>query len=162
MHIGHLNVTTFRGISIGAEHWYGDLHIENADDSNDHHEIELSRKLSDKEVLALNKKAGARIYESGDKSTGFNTEAEVWEIGIQKFKSDYKGILLTGDSACWSAWANVLVYPDSFAPIVHEMNEIAKEFQSLNGYEGSEQSKVEKLDDRWMRRYKIIRNLCKT
>lgn len=165
MVIGHLDITSWRGISIGAVHWYVSIIIDEGDKLTE--TIELTRPLTSAEAKALNVERAARGYfsrhKAGDKTTGFNTEEDAINTGIQYFKAHYTGVLLDGDYACYSAWKKVIVYPNEFAPLVKEMNDLADRFQKLNGYECDRKHAklVERLDQRWAKRYTALRELCK-
>ncbi len=160
MVIGYLDISNWTGISIGAIHWYGKLQIDHLGRREDE-TIELRRKMTNKEILALNKEQGFAMYRAGEKTHRFDTEQEVIDFGIQTFKSGYKGVLMRGSIGSFTPWHNIIVWPLAFTPLVTEMNKIAKQFQAINGYEGQQKKVAEKLDKKWFRRYTTLCNLCK-
>ena len=93
-----LYITSWRGISFNAEHYYGKLikvesekiNIENVHDWSlrGFDDVELKKKLTQKEAEELNEKdsyLGSR-YEEGYESNRFNSIKEVTEAGIKAFK----------------------------------------------------------------------------
>ena len=90
MIIGHLNITSYRGISFGAVHWYGKLHI--ADNHDTIEDIELTRPLTAKDASALNSERQSMGYSyclhtPGDMTEGFNTENSALRAGIKTAKA---------------------------------------------------------------------------
>lgn len=164
MVIGTLEISTYQGISIGAVHWYGKLWIEDMADTNPNHRdkcIELTRKLTAKEIRAENLEAGYSRVSKGETTEGFNTREEVLRAGLQAFKSQFKGVLFEGGYACRSAWKNLIFWPPHLDKIAKQMNALAERFQSLNGYEGRERRRVERLDKKWGRLYNTLEIMCK-
>jgi len=45
MNIGHLDISSWRGISIGAVHWYAKLIIDDKTEQYGHKTIKLERKI---------------------------------------------------------------------------------------------------------------------
>jgi hypothetical protein len=163
MIIGHLEINSWRGISIGAVHWYAKLIIENNNEVISR--TELQRKITAKEAANLNKELQERGYDfcdrnrAGDLTTGFNTEEQAIKIGINTFKKKYpNGILFKGNRASGSAWKNVIYYPEQCRNHVLVMEFFAKEFQKLNGYECKPhfQKIVELLDSQWGKIYEQV------
>jgi hypothetical protein len=167
MVIGHLEITTWCGISIGAVHWYCNVIIEK--DSNDVEWVKIERPLSSKETVALNKEARERgllsdKYKAGEMTEGFNTEEEAIAAGIKYFESKYHGLLFDGGYGSYSAWKKIIRHPTEFTSLVTKMNQIADSFQSLNGYECQKNKKkiVERLDKRWYKYMITLQELCKS
>jgi|FAXJ01.1.fsa_nt_gi hypothetical protein len=165
MVISILEISTYIGNSPGAIHYYGRLWIQDVDDTNpnrDDVQIKLTRKLTGKEVRAENLEAGYTRVRKGSTTEGFMTRGEVITAGLKHFKSHYQGVLIEGQYACLSAWQNLIYWSPCFDKIATEMNALAKEFQSLNGYEGDEEKRVEQLDKRWYTLYSTLILKCKT
>jgi hypothetical protein len=90
-----LEISTWRGISIGAQHYYGKLHWYDADDEYQTHEI---TRILDKESafkLTKQKNSGRAEdyqwfdYEAGDESTDFDSRQEIRDIAIATYKEHY-------------------------------------------------------------------------
>lgn len=160
MVIGYLDISNYTGISIGAVHWYGKLYIDHLGQREDE-TIELLRKLTAREVAHANREAEFQVAKVGDLTHKFDTEQEALDFGINRFKSQYKGFLIRGSHCAITAWHNIIVWPPHGEKLVAEMNEIAKRFQAINGHEGQEKRRAERLDNRWCRRYNTLRLLCK-
>jgi hypothetical protein len=160
MIIGHLHINSWRGISIGAVHWYADLRVHDKEKELEE-KIQLERPYTAKEAAALNAEAKeqgymSRMYRTGQLTEGFNTEASAIKLGIKTFKTKYPdGILFKGDHCTCSAWKNVIYYPERAANHVLALEMLAKEFQKLNGYECKPHFRqlVETLDKAWYKIY---------
>lgn len=85
-----LNITTFRGIAIGGEHWYGVLRVHTKTDldgkfrsgygvwSHPHDRHELKRVIDEAEAAKLREKDGDPHWPQGGEETGrFNTKEDV-------------------------------------------------------------------------------------
>lgn len=100
----HLDISSWRGISIGAIHYYGTLRYEIA---GKYERIEATRQLSKKGAQQLNRER-ARMgvsdydYQEGQEVNGFKTESEVRQAGIELFQKRLEPmgftILLEGSS----------------------------------------------------------------
>lgn len=163
MVIGHLDVSTWAGISIGAVHWYCSIVVDDGDTEVER--LELERPLTAKEAATMNKEARAqgylsKMYSAGNKTRGFNTEEEAKAAGIKYFMSKYRGVLFDSGHACWSAWKKAIHYPIELHTLIQEMNALADKFQALNGYEckKDKMKMVERLDDRWRKKYEAVIN----
>jgi len=165
MVIAHLEVSSWRGISIGAVHWYCELIVE---DGTDTKYIKMVRPLTAKEVAVMNKERRERGYTGhhsvGEATEGFITEQEAIKAGIDFFSAHYKGVLFDSGHTSCSAWKKVIIWQPQFAPSVNKMNTIADIFQGFNGYECEKKNMklVEKLDGRWYKLYVKLQKLCKT
>lgn len=165
MVIGHLEVSTWQGISIGAVHWYCKVIVEEND--TDVERVEIQRPLTAKEAATLNKEEQERGLlfshnKAGDLTEGFITEEEAIKAGTDYFASKYKGVLYDGGYACCSAWKKVILCQPQFAELANKMNLIADKFQALNGYECAKKNKklVERLDNRWFKLSRKLEELC--
>jgi len=156
MVIGFLELSNWTGISVGAVHWYARLIIDQP-----YENIEILHPLSEKEIRKLNIEEGYTSHTKGDLTHKFDTEAEALAFGKQTFKSKYTGVLFRGDAACRSPWIKAIVYPTAFSSLIERMNKIADKFIALNGYEGSHQTVVERLDHKWGKLYETLRQRCK-
>lgn len=165
MIIGHLEISSWRGISIGAVHWYCHIHIQ--EDSEHHQRIELQRPMTAAEARAANKQDKERgrllsVYKAGTLTDGFNTEEDAIKFGTKYFVDKYpNGILYDRGYASCSAWKKVIYYPlnnHKLEKIVKRMNALADRFQSLNGYECEKKNRerVERLDNRWYKMYSAL------
>lgn len=162
--IGHLHITSFRGISLGAIHWYGKLIIGLHSEKE---KIELNRPLTAKEAKTMNSEA-SRVgffnkHKPGDLIDGFMSEEDAIRKGIEYFKKHYNGILYLGDTCSCSAWKRVILWPvdnNKINNLVIKMNKISDKFISLNGYEGPEEEVVTKLDNEWYKLYNELNDIC--
>lgn len=83
----HLYVSTLRGVSIGATHWYVELQTE--DDDGELEIIELSHPLSTAETDDLNKSEEytmMRDFRVGESYKGFWSREKAIEAGSQQWR----------------------------------------------------------------------------
>lgn len=167
MSVGILEISSWRGISIGAVHWYASLKMDDPKAKYGLTTIELTRPLLAEEVKTMNAEAKAqgymaRMYRIGEQTEGFNTEEEAIQAGIKYFNEHYTGVLYKGQYSVCSAWQDLLVWPKEHDIIAKSMTKLAKQFQALNGYECKPKDlpTIERLDNRWQKRYFKLNDLC--
>ena len=163
MVIAILYVNTWQGMSVGARHWYAKLWVTDleAPPNTDVLYIELERKLTGRERKTLNLEAGYTFFLKGATTDGYNTEEEALAAGIQRFKSQYKGVLFRGSGSYPSPWDTVLLWPPHVEKEALSMNALGERFRYLNGHDGTELKRTERLDKRWARMYNTLRLKCK-
>jgi hypothetical protein len=161
MVIGVLHVNTWKGMSVGARHWYAKLWITDLEDPNNYQFIQLERKLTGREIRTENLEAGYERVMKGATTEGFDTEADGEAFGINRFKSQYKGVLFRGSGSAPTPWDTVIVWPPFVEREVVSMNALGMRFRSLNGHDGTERKRAERLDKRWYRLYNTLRLKCK-
>lgn len=166
--IAHLDITTWVGLSIGAQHYYVELIIDNPNAKHGTDRIKIERPLTATEAIVMNLEAKAqgylsRMYKPGEMTQGYNSREDAIAAGIKYFNEHYQGVLYDGDHCSCSAWKKAVVWPEEFTHIVKSMNKLADEFQALNGYEckKDKEAQVERLDKRWYKRYHKLEELCK-
>lgn len=150
-HAAHLEIHTWVGTSIGAEHYYGEIKFYGKDKKLQRHSVthamtakeakELNRK--DRDVLHLSGR-----YKPGDETSRFSTEQEVVKSAIEWFKANHPAeFLIQSAWACCSA-APLLVWPDTFQH-AEQVNALAKEWNIIGGYEGNEE-RADEIDEEFM------------
>ena len=94
--IVYLDITSWQGMSIGAEHFYGAL-IHSGDT---YQKIEVEGKMTSKQAKALSKKDDFP-YRAGSRTTRFETREEVIEAAKIVFAEKFPGIefLVVGNAA---------------------------------------------------------------
>lgn len=85
-----LHITSWNGISIGAEHYYGELMRY---EYNEDPDIELKRKIKEvTEARYLSKKVGYKgMYKVGDETNCFTTRDQVKKEARRQYKKLYPG-----------------------------------------------------------------------
>ena len=164
----HLEISSWRGISIGAVHWYATIKYDESTETYGLKSIKLQKPMTAKEAAIANKELAERGYKclynkAGTLTEGFETEEEAVRFAIKYFNEHFNGVLVKGDYGCYSAWTDIIVWPKKYTAAVRTMNKLAKEFQALNGYECKKEfaSKVEAIDDRWRKKYMKLQKICK-
>jgi len=152
--LAFLKVTSFTWIgSIGAEHFYGKLQVEKPEET-----VELEHKMSAKMAKYMNKKDGTESfcrYKAGDMTNRFDTEEEVIMFGLMYFKTRFpKGILIQGDNCSRSAMYPVIYAPEELQLWMNKANKLVKEWNDIDGYDGSQSKRAEQIDNEW---YKMIK-----
>jgi hypothetical protein len=94
-----LNITTWRGMSFGAVHWYGNLEVEAFDGINWDKQlrpIELRRTLTASQARDLTKVQNYNTmfdwnikYVKGDTTNCFDEEEDVIKFAIKEYKKYY-------------------------------------------------------------------------
>jgi hypothetical protein len=141
MKVAKLEVTSWAGVAIGAEHFYGSFNW--CDESNDFKEHRLTKTISQKEASYLNKKmAGENTdyidsrYREGDEVNCFDTVEEVRKVAMKNWR-DITGcdLLLGGSFACASV-EFALDGPDQ--DVVDRINDLYKQAVEIDFYEDEE------------------------
>ena len=137
-HIVFLNVSSFIGISPGAEHYYGSLQFDSGFDNKykERRVIRLEHKLSRGEARHLNLKNEMRIpgmgnaYYVGEKSENFASEQQLIDVAIAKYKEVNPGalFLVIGEPGTLDPFA--VIAGDDEA-VMGEANRLFEEFEGL-------------------------------
>ena len=116
-----LDISCWAGISLGAEHYYATLTINDHPNYSQHR---LNKVLTEKDAAALNKKdkCAIALYEAGELSDRFDSESEVIKLAMATWKKIFPSgeILLLGSSAVGDP-APILIAPE---PIFTKGNEL--------------------------------------
>jgi len=96
----YLKITSFRGLSLGAVHYYGELRARNP-----YRCVELSNTLTVASAKRLNKQRRDEFrgedwnYRVGMKVNGFDTQQEIIDLAIKTYKTHFQDatILIRGD-----------------------------------------------------------------
>ena len=149
MNIVYLNITTWSGISIGAEHCYGTLiYIAEA--------IELTRKLPVEECIKLNKKDtnfGVR-YSPGDLTERFNSYDDIRILAIDTFKYHFPDADILVEGGCVADPVRILVAPND---LMINGNALFKEAEDIGWYTHNE-SRMEEISIMWENLFKDFEN----
>lgn len=132
MNIVYLKISTFRGISIGAEHYYGKLIFM---EPYLHHE--LSYTMTQEDAVKLNDKDPDWPYHSeGEKSTRFDSKDLVREAAIKY---------------CTEKWNDdeyVLVESDPISPFNRKRDRILSGIRPVWAYDATDRE-----IDKWLKGY---------
>jgi hypothetical protein len=147
----HLDISSWRGISIGAVHFYGKLIWDDKTEKYSVGTLELKRPMTAKEALLRNKADEKRIIKPGVSTYQFNTEADVLRYGIKAFNQKFKdSLLMLGGFATASATHKLYLWPKTFDEQAQRMNDLVDQRTKLNGYKHPKnETKVCKIDDEW-------------
>lgn len=97
MKIIYLKISTFRGISMGASHYYAHLIVT---EGNNYNKTQLSYQMSQSDADNLNKKEEHPWYRAGETSTRFDTKDLIREAAISycsELYNDDEYMLVEGD-----------------------------------------------------------------
>jgi len=123
MKIAYLDITDW-SVSVGGRHYTGRLTVDGFPT------VEVSRPLTAKETLELNKHDNYISYEPGDFSRKYDSEEQLISSAGQMFHKHYKGIILRG---CGLP-SEVLVWSPELHEYVHHMNLLYTEIERLGGF----------------------------
>lgn len=126
----NVEITTYRGISLDAVHFYASLSFYDPDDK--YHREQLRRPLSTKEAKALNKKDRCDsfcLYRAGEMTDRFDAVEDIHLRAIEVFKdvAPHTKFLTCGPGALLEPKL-VLVGPKKYKDRV---NELAKRGEEL-------------------------------
>ena len=105
--VAFLEITSFSGISttsapiviaVAAEHYYGKIIIPKP-----YEHVSLTRKLSKRQAIELNKKDGCTHYCEGRETERFDSKDEIIELAISSYKAimpNAKALVLGRISVC--------------------------------------------------------------
>ena len=82
----YLEITTWQGLSIGAEHYYGKLCGYN---KGEHISVELKKVMTREDARILNKKDSAHCWEEGETTDRFDTEEGIKKIARKEWKKHF-------------------------------------------------------------------------
>lgn len=121
MKVWYLGISSWRGVTPFAIHYYGRLR---SGLDEDHAEIELKRDLSLNEIRDENRKEGWAIYRKGDKTKAFDSEDAVIEAAkqyiIKAGSLPMSSTILIRGNWCAAGPQEILVGPDSLKEIYRE------------------------------------------
>lgn len=149
-----LEISTWVGICIGAQHFYGRLHENNRGPGGNSGETDVTHALTRKEAAYLNKKnswTGFMAKKGGEMSRDFEAREQVYAAGIKLFRKQYPGdvILIVGSHGSLSAQP-LLSWPAWFETQAKRVNELAAEWARIGGYEGNEK-RAGQIDNEWQK-----------
>jgi len=155
-----LDVTSWIGISLGAEHHYGRLSFEvrpqKLDNIDKYKEVELKRRLGAKEVKDLNKKdssLGLSMYGVGEKTHRFNSQVAVFvearKVWRKKFPKAH--ILIDGQTGIIQP-QRIMEVVEGLENTMKRANKLFKQFDDLGRWDIKEnQRRVNKIDQKWIK-----------
>jgi hypothetical protein len=153
--IAILEISSWIGISIGAQHFYASLCYY--DQKNQYQKMDLTRKLSAKEIKELNKADSylGLYHKIGEDYKSFNTSEQTRIVAIKyviKFLHSIE-ILLEGRSAVASV-QKCIYAKDNKTKI--KINKLYDRANKLNFYHKKENwKKMEKIDNKFLEITKI-------
>ncbi len=141
----HVHVTTYRGISPGATHYYGRL-VCTGGDPYDH---ELRHLLSKKEAAEMNDGESSLSefmqYEVGEESTRFSTRSGVIDAALAEWKDFHAdAIILILGSVGIAEPQQVLAGPQK---LMNAINQLVDQAEECNYWDDEDQ--MSKICDKW-------------
>ena len=151
-----LYITSWAGLSIGAEHYYAKL--KTYDYRDEKKEIELKRIITEvKEARYLSKKLGYKgILKVGDKTDCFTTEDQIIKEARLQYKKYFPEtkVIILGDTGCWSP-QKVILGPRNFKKLVNicykEYEKIWEESRKKRISDNKIFKKLKPVEKRWQK-----------
>lgn len=141
-----LEITCWKGMSIGATHYYGHLkgYI-----GEEYKSVELEYKMTASQAAKLNKKdeqltrSSGGLYSRGSVSTRFDTEEQIIKLALKVYKQHFPGadVLILGHSYIAEPQL-ILDGPEEVKKIINEIVSVYDKFRY-----GSKQQEL--LWDTW-------------
>jgi len=154
MSICYLEITTWQGVSIGAQHFYGEL--KTSDDYKD--SVSLERKLTPRSAAAMNK-SRRRMglmelgYRAGQMFNGFDTREEIMTLSVKTHREHFPKttILVLGDRAVAEP-CPVLDGPDELKATAKKLYDENERLHTQGGWDKRENRKrMDELCKEWDR-----------
>jgi len=141
----YLQITSWAGVSIGAEHSYGELCGYNGKEDQT---IELKKALTREDARLLNKKDSTygRLWKEGELTKRFNTEEEIIKIAKKEWKKHFPQakVLIEGRSGILEPQL-IIVAPADYK---RKCNILFQKVEANNGWEGDEKV-MQAIEDEW-------------
>lgn len=145
-----LEITSWRGISLGAEHFYGKLYGPfKGRNSIERFSAEITHPLSEKETRELNKKDDWDSYTPGDQCGRFWNERELIAQGIALFQkvAPARAVLLRGRSSVASP-QRPLAGPTTLVKRLQALYLLDEAAEQRGGWERNEKD-MRKIQKQW-------------
>ncbi len=142
--VAYLEINSWRGISIGAKHWYGTLKWGDS-------RVELTRILSKEDAVVLNKQRGDDyVYRAGDVTNAFDSEYSVRLHAVRYITEHLLEIkvLLEGSRATIEP-KEVVMGSDGFKKYSRKAIE---KCERLDWYDSGNDDEVDAIINRWYKR----------
>lgn len=139
----YLEITTWAGISFGAEHYYGKL----ISCGKEWKTVEVSRKMTAKEARVLSKKDDFE-WKAGSELSRFDTKDDVRETAKKIYRKEFPSaiVLLEGNPA-YVKPKRVL---DGSVELILLSAELLRKFEAIGGWSNRKYDKTaEKLTHRF-------------
>lgn len=147
-----LHTTTWVGICVTAEHYYGKL-VENHRGPGKSTETDIKHALTRKEAERINEKneyIGIFKVKTGAISNEFETRERVRAAGIKLFRKQYPGDAILIDGTGSLSARPLLAWPKWFDAQAKRVNDLATEWERIGGYEGNEK-RAGQIDNEWQK-----------
>lgn len=142
----YLEITSWIGTSLGAEHFYGKLRCSSK-------EIDIMKKLSAEDARLLNEKDQYTAYTKGTLSSRFETRDEIIYRARKIWKKEFPGarVLILGRSACCDP-QEVLVGPSK--EFVRKANKLYNEYRKVGW--NTDLQETQRICDEWDELFRSI------
>lgn len=142
-HIVFLKITSWNGISIGAEHYYGRL-----TDFKTNKSIELTYPLTKEDAKYLNRKVTDEVgmYEEGEESERFSNEEAVISRAKKRFKILFPKAIILIRGTCDPNPQEVLVGPKQFKNVI---NALWQRYELLDWDREEDREELEEIEEEW-------------
>lgn len=136
----YLEITSWVGTAINAEHWMGCLQFRGASD------IELTHPLTSGEARRLTVKSrGAIPYEKGEMSEKFESKQQLIDCAIASYKTHFPDadMLVLGRRAILDPQP-VLDGPE---PVKSQINAMVARAEVIDYYDGGHEAEMNQISD---------------
>lgn len=146
-----LEIDTWRGISFGAQHYYGHLYYYDEDGEYCKHEIKrtLTKEAADKLTKQKNVNVSPkwfRCYEAGQEVGEFDSKSEIREIALKIWKDLLPSAVLLFEGRDAVASPQEVIAADDPA-LMKKINDWYDECEMLGWFDGDNVKEVERISD---------------
>lgn len=136
MKIGCLEISSWVGIGIGAEHIYGKVNGER-----------LSRPYGEKDAKDMSIKDGRRrYYHPEDETERFNNEGQMFPYAIEEAKKQGIEVLLVGNPV-YIEPKKIIYTADHIELPIEELNKMADDYAKLDWR--TQEAEQDELSNKW-------------
>lgn len=150
-----LEISSWRGISIGAVHYYGKLICY----PGDYSEVEILRTLDEDAAFKLTKQKNNNKnpnffveYTKGMKVKEFDNPGEIKEIALKIWKKHFPDAVILQEGRSGIAMPQITLAADD-KDLMKQINEWANRIEELGGYDRDNGDEVDKICDEY---WKIV------
>lgn len=146
----YLEIASWQGISMGAQHYYGEL-VSREEDG--HRTVKLTRILTSRQAAKANRYRSSDSFlnvKAGQESEGFDEKEEIIELALKVWLNHFPDAQILIQGRITVAEPQEILACPAYPQIIEPANKLYEEFESFEGYHYKRNwQKAEEIDDKW-------------
>lgn len=146
----YLEISSWQDISMGAQHYYGELIGYNGDERK---EVKLTRILTPRQAAKANRYRSSDSFlnvRAGDESDGFDEKDEIIKLALKVWLTHFPDAQLLIQGRISVAEPQEILACPAYPEIIESANKLYEEFEAIEGYHYKRNWKqAEEIDDKW-------------